>query len=155
MFGRTVETNSRERESSVRMEWVLGSHGRRVRLKIYCDYEWLCKERSINPITNQNPVLKVTHIRDNMTVNGWWSANYMEGSGSWLYRRISLAIPGIYLEGLRKTTRKLGQHGRCPGWYSNGTPPEYESRTNMFGNMVVSTWHCSWAPLIKSSVDVR
>jgi hypothetical protein len=36
-----------------RMERVLGSQGRRVRLKILaidCDYEWLLKKLSINPI---------------------------------------------------------------------------------------------------------
>jgi hypothetical protein len=33
---------------------------------IYCDYEWLYKKWSINPITNPNPIIWVTHTRDNM-----------------------------------------------------------------------------------------
>jgi hypothetical protein len=60
-------------ERIVDQNWVLSSHGRRVRLKIfceiviYCDYEWLYKEWSINPITSPNPVLLLTPIHVTIT----------------------------------------------------------------------------------------
>jgi hypothetical protein len=57
-----VEVQNRDRtdqngESPVRTDWVLGSQGRRVRLKIYCGYECLCKEWAINPIIQFKPRL--------------------------------------------------------------------------------------------------
>jgi hypothetical protein len=44
-------------------------------------------------------------------------------------RKLSYSHPGIWLEGLKKTTRYLIQDNHCPGRDENPVPPEYESRT--------------------------
>jgi hypothetical protein len=35
---------------------------------------------------------------------------------------------GIFMEGLRKTTKNFRQDSRCPGWDLNMVPPQYEAR---------------------------
>jgi hypothetical protein len=47
----------------------------------------------------------------------------MEGSGRGLILRY---YPGIRLEGLRKTTKKLSQDSQSPGRDLNLEPPEYK-----------------------------
>jgi hypothetical protein len=70
-----VQSELSQASDQIRIESGLGSQGRTVRLKIYCELlkfivitgdGWLYREWAINPFTNPSPVLYVTHTHDSM-----------------------------------------------------------------------------------------
>jgi hypothetical protein len=56
----------------------------------------------------------------NVEVEGIWKENVVA----------CLYYPGIFLEGLRKTTKNLSQSSRSPDRDINPEPPEYEAHVN-------------------------
>jgi hypothetical protein len=51
------------------------------------------------------------------------TGKYLEGNGSGLILRY---YPGVFLEGLRNTTKDLSQGSRSPGRDLKPGPPQYE-----------------------------
>jgi hypothetical protein len=56
-------------------------------------------------------------------INEWWTGKDVEGSGRGLFRY----SPGIFLEGLGKTTENFSQDIRSPGLDLKPRPPEYKA----------------------------
>jgi hypothetical protein len=59
-----------------------------------------------------------------MVLRDSWPEKNLQGSGRGLILRY---YPGIRMEGMRKTSKLLGQGSRSPGRELNVGPPEYEA----------------------------
>jgi hypothetical protein len=54
----------------------------------------------------------------------------MKGNGSDIFQDTT---PGIHLQGLRKTAKRINQDSRCPGWDPIQRLHEYKSEALLLG----------------------
>jgi hypothetical protein len=60
-------------------------------------------------------------------MRGWYMNDRLEGMWKEAIVVQFMASPGIWLEGLRKTTKIISQDSRSPGRDLNKVPSEYEA----------------------------
>jgi hypothetical protein len=94
------------------------------KMEIWCSLNCLGPSNHFFYMFVFNVALSIeTLTSDNKMIDDWWIEKDLEGSGCGIMRY----YPGIFLEGLRKTTKRQQDSQWC-GWCLNWAPPKYSPR---------------------------